>query len=145
MAYSGLVPISPKTTPIAAMVSGHTPAFSISLPLELIAIFTSSLATVLISLGDGMLVPAVRWLSWSRSVLVQRVLAVTAILPSAVRLSSKDATLAMDALLVASPLIVAQHSIPGAGCDQAGNPTLDAPAGSGPAANRYARCDGVSF
>ena len=39
MAYSGLVPISPKTTPIAATVSGSTPFFSRPLPLELIVIF----------------------------------------------------------------------------------------------------------
>src|SRR3954465_11366507 len=51
MAYSGLVPISPNTTPMAAMVNDQTPAFSTSVPLELIVIFTSSLATVLVSLG----------------------------------------------------------------------------------------------
>ncbi len=42
MAYSGLVPISPKTTPIAATVSGRTPCFSRPLPLEFIVILCSS-------------------------------------------------------------------------------------------------------
>src|SRR5450432_2252880 len=114
--------MSPNTTPIAAIVSGNMPVFSLALPLELIIIFCSSVSADRLAAPIGR--ARAKQPSTDRTNDATRFRVVTRLWQ---RLFGYHRGITGPAWRPA--VVVAQHSIPGASRDQTGRSHPGCPPG----------------